>query len=187
MSTVIGRRYATALYDLAEGATAVDTIGDQLNALITLWNDSAELRTVFSSPRFGIEERRKVVNGVADSAQVHPILKNTLRLLTDRSRMVNLPEIAEAFDRIAEKRSGRIRAEIITATDLPDAYFEELKSTLEGATGKKVVLVRKKDPSLIGGVVTNVGGRIFDGSLRHRLREVRSHLLTAASDSGTGG
>ncbi|MGF1466375.1 MAG: ATP synthase F1 subunit delta [Sandaracinaceae bacterium] len=180
-TTVIGRRYATALYELAEEASEVDRIGDELASLAERWTEQQELRTAFISPRVGAEERRRVIDALIEAGGLHPILANTLRLLTDRSRMMILPDLEEAYRRIAEKRSGRVRAEIITATELPEAYFERLRETLEQATGKRVVLVRRQDPQLIGGVVTQVGGRIFDGSLRHRLREVRSHLLEAAS------
>ena len=78
-----------------------------------------------------------------------------------------------------------MRAEIITATDLPEAYFARLEKTLATATGKKVVLVRKKDPALLGGVVTKIGDRVYDGSLRARLFDLRSQMLTNATHSGT--
>ena len=112
---------------------------------------------------------------------MHPLLENTLMMLADRRRLKHLPEIAEAFERISERRSGRVRAEIVTATKLSDAYYQQLQSALKEATGKDVVLVRREDPSLIGGVVTTVGGRVFDGSLKNRLRELRAQLLDSAT------
>jgi F-type H+-transporting ATPase subunit delta len=180
---IIGRRYATAIYELAEQAEAVDAIGEQLDALARAYGESEQLQDVFQSPSYGLEARTKVARALGEKAGAHDHLKALLGMLSHRGRMPFLPDISEAYGRLAEKRSGRIRAEVVTAHELPEAYFTQLKKTLEGATGKKVVLVRKRDADLIGGVVTKVGGRVFDGSLRHRLRTIRAHLMTATDPS----
>jgi F-type H+-transporting ATPase subunit delta len=185
IGSAVGKRYATALYELAEGEKATDRIGKDLAGLAESWRANAELRTVFENPQFTLEAKRNVILALAERAGVHPLFKNTLLLLADRRRLKHLPEIADAFERIAERRSGRIRAEIVTAAKLPERYYEELERTLKQATGKDVVLVRREDPSLIGGVVTTVGGRVYDGSLKNRLRELRSQLL-ASTDPAQG-
>ena len=61
--------------------------------------------------------------------------------------------------------------------DLPDAYYTELTKVLEQVTGKKIVLVKKQDPSIIAGVVTRVGDKVFDGSVRARLTELKERML----------
>lgn len=70
-----------------------------------------------------------------------------------------------------------MRAEVTTAAELPEAYFTELKQTLERVTGKQVVVTHKVDASLIGGVVTRVGDQVFDGSVKNRLSELKDELL----------
>ena len=174
------KRYATALFDLAEQAKATDEIGKGLGELAGTWKASEELRTFFQSPQFGLDVKRKVIVALAEKAGAHLLLRNTLALLSDRRRLRSLPDIAEAFDRLSERRSGKVRAEVVSATKLSEDYYAQLQKTLEQATGKKVVLVRREDPTLIGGVVTTVSGRVFDGSIRNRLRELRSRLLHAA-------
>lgn len=180
IGSAVARRYATALFELAHENGAVDMIAKGLNDFASTWEASEELRRVFDNPQFGLDEKKKLVAAIADRLGAHPLLKNALMLLSDRRRLRHLPEIAETFGRIAERRSGMIRAEIITASKLPEAYYAQLAQTLEQTTGKKVMLVRREDPSLIGGVVTTVGGRVFDGSLKNRLRELRSRLLAGA-------
>ncbi len=179
IGSAVAKRYATALYELAHEQSAVDRIGKDLADLAVTWSASEELRRTFENPQFALEEKKKIIAAIADRAAVHPLFKNLLMMLSDRRRLVHLPEIAETYAHIAERRSGRIRAEIVTATKLPEAYYAQLQKTLEDATGKKVVLVRREDPSLIGGVITKVGGRVFDGSLKNRLRGLRAQLLAA--------
>jgi F-type H+-transporting ATPase subunit delta len=184
IGSAVGKRYATALYELAEQDNAVESVGASLKALADAWHTSEELRAVIENPRFGPESKRSVAGALAERVKAPVLLKNALFMLTDRRRLVHLPEIADAFARIAEKRSNVVRAEVVTASRLPEAYFDQLRKTLEQATGKKVALVRREDPSLIGGVVTTVEGRVFDGSVKNRLRELRAQLLNASSPTG---
>jgi F-type H+-transporting ATPase subunit delta len=179
IGSAVAKRYATALYELADEKKATDKVGSDLSDVASVWESNEELRQVFQNPQFGMEAKRKVIAAVADKAGVHPIVKNTLQMLSDRRRLEHLPEIAEVFTRLSERRSGKVRAEIVTATKLPEAYYSQLQKTLKQATGKDVLLVRREDPSLIGGVVTTVGGRVFDGSIKNRLRELRSQLLAS--------
>lgn len=177
IGSAVAKRYATALYELAEEQKVATEVGQHLRDLATAWASSEELRSVFANPRFTLDEKRAVATGLADRARVHGIVKNAISMLSDRGRLVHLPEIADAYQRLAERRMGRIRAEIVTATKLPEAYYAQLEATLKQATGKDVVLVRRQDPSLIGGVVTTVGGRVFDGSIKSRLNGLRAQLL----------
>lgn len=179
IGSAVGKRYATALYELAHEQGATERIGKDLADLASTWGASEELRRAFQNPQFALDEKKKLVAAIADRVNVHPLLRNTLLMLNDRRRLEFLPDIAESFARIAERRAGRVRAEIITATKLPEAYYAQLQKTLAQATGKDVVLIRREDPSLIGGVVTRVGGRVFDGSIKNRLRELRSRLLAS--------
>ena len=174
----IARRYAKALLDLAEESNQLDQVSRHLEELVGAWDASPELRDVFENPGVGTEQRKKVIGAIADRMGLSPLVKNTLLLLSDRRRLRHLPEIADAYRQLAEEKAGLVRAEVVTATAMPESYFAELQRTLESVTGKKVVLVKREDPSLIAGVVTRVGDKVFDGSVQNRLNELREELLT---------
>lgn len=184
IASSVAKRYARALFSIAKETSQVDATSRALTAFAEAWDNSTEFRTVFENPAYSPEVRKKVVVALAQRVGASPMVQNTLSLLTDRNRMNHVSHIADAFRALAEDGSGVLRAEITTAADLPEAYFARLEKTLADATGKKVVLVRKKDPSLLGGVVTKVGDKVFDGSLRARLADLRSQMLAAATPSG---
>ncbi len=178
---VIGKRYASALLQLAIGANAVDRMGRDLSDFAAVWQQARELRTVFENPDFGVEVRRQILRELATRSMMATEVRNLLLLLSDRGRMRYAPEIADTYQALAEERSGKVRAEVIVAAEMPESYFVELQRTLEAVTGKQVTIVKKKDPSLIGGVVTRVGDRVFDGSVRNRLRELKNELRRTAT------
>jgi F-type H+-transporting ATPase subunit delta len=101
-------------------------------------------------------------------------------LLVDRRRARALPYLAQTLRELADARKGLLRAEVTTAAPLSDTYYARLEAQLEKMTGKRVVVERRTDPTLIAGVVTRIGDRILDGSLRTRLQSLRDALMPAA-------
>jgi F-type H+-transporting ATPase subunit delta len=174
--SILGRRYANALLSLAIEAGNVDKISQDLSDFADSWNGSRDLRAAFENPVVGVDARRKVLREIAEQSGMDPLLRNTLLLLSDRGRISRVNEVAEAFKTVSEARSGRVRAEVITASELPEAYFTELQKTLERVTGKQVSVSKRVDPSLLAGVVTRVGDQVFDGSLKNRLEELKHEL-----------
>jgi F-type H+-transporting ATPase subunit delta len=176
-SSIIGRRYGSALFELADEQKLTAKIEKQLVDFVAIWEESRDLRDVFENPKVPQEGRKKVLAAVLSKIGASPLLGNTLSLLSDRRRMRHVPEVAAAFQSLLETRTGKVRAEVTSAAPLPEAYYEQLEKVLAEVTGKQVIVVRKQDPSLIAGVVTRVGDKIFDGSIKNRLSELKEELL----------
>lgn len=176
-SSIIGRRYAGALFELAAEQKLVEKIERDLTDFVAAYQSSDDLRDALENPKVSAAGRKAILTQILTKMGASALLKNTLCLLSDRGRMRSIPEVLAAFESIVEARTGKVRAEVTSATALPDAYYAELEKALSAATGKTVVVVRKQDPSLIAGVVARVGDRVFDGSLRHRLGELKDELL----------
>ena len=183
---VLGRRYASALFQLADEAKQVDRIGRDLSDFADNLKGSKELQLVFENPDFGAEVRRQIIRDVSTRTAMTPTVRNLLLLLSDRRRMRYVQEISDSYEALSEERSGKVRAEVIAATDLPESYYTQLRQALEAVTGKQVVIDKKKDPELIGGVVTRVGDQVFDGSIRNRLSELKQELQSNTETLATG-
>lgn len=177
--SAIGRRYAKALLDLAVEHKIEDKLGSELDDLAHAWENSAPLRGVFQNPNVDAASRTKVIDALAARMTLTPTARNAMRLLADRRRLPHLRAIGRAYHALREERGGLVLAEVTTASALPDAYFAELERTLGQVTGRKVRLVKRVDPSLIAGVVTKVGDKVFDGSMKNRLSELRASLSDA--------
>ena len=93
--------------------------------------------------------------------------------------MSALPDIARRLGSLADEKAGVLRASVTSAGQLSESYYEKLKAELEGLTGRKIVLERKQDPSLIAGVVTRIGDNTIDGSVRGKLDQLERQLQSA--------
>jgi len=91
-------------------------------------------------------------------------------------RLSVLPQISESYGAFADELSGVIRPTLSSGLPLDAGQIEEIRSALAKSTGKKVELKVEVDPSLIGGVVTKIGGKVFDGSVRTQLARIQDIL-----------
>jgi F-type H+-transporting ATPase subunit delta len=175
--STLGRRYASALLALASEAGKADKVAKDLRDFAGSWKTSRDLRAVFENPSVTPVARKQILKELAQATGMEPLVRDALMLVSERGRMASLPEIVESFDALAAQRAGSVRAEVVTATEMPDAYFDELKKSLERVTGKQVVIDKRVDASIIAGVVTRVGDHVYDGSIRNRLAELKGELL----------
>lgn len=179
MSTAMARRYAKALLTIGEEEKRVEALTREVRTLGDTVASSAELQALLSNPIIPQEARRKVMEDIAARLSLSPVVRNAALLLTDRRRGASIPEIAAALETLVDERSGKVKAEVTSAAPLSDAQAMRIQASLEKLTGRKIALSRKVDPSLIGGVVTRVGDRVFDGSVRTRLEQIRGAALAS--------
>jgi len=175
--SALGRRYAKALLDLAREQGALDATLKDVGALSDAWKASKELREIVANPVIPRPALKAAVDAVMQKLGCSKLVRNTVNLLADKGRLGHLDDVLQALEQLAEAETGRVRVEVVSAKPLSDAYYGRLVEKLQRVSDRKVVLVKKEDPSLIGGVVTRVGDQVFDGSLSNRLSELRETLL----------
>ncbi|HQP38321.1 MAG TPA: ATP synthase F1 subunit delta [Polyangiaceae bacterium] len=174
----VAARYAQALLELGVESGQLAAFADQVQSVADAWQQSEELRGALQSPLVSDHDREAVLQAVASRAGASTVVINTLKLLARRRRLAVLPSMARALRKLSDERAGLIRVEVRSARPLSEDYVRRLQGELEKTTGKKVVLDRKVDPALIAGVVTRVGDVVIDGSVKSRLDDLRSHLLS---------
>jgi F-type H+-transporting ATPase subunit delta len=179
MSASLARRYARAILELANESNAVEQTGKELNEFAATWNGSDELRAVFLNPEVSPDQRKAVISELVQRSGLAPLTRNSLLYIADKGRLAALPLIARAFNDLSEGSSGIVRAEVTSAAPLSDTYYAQLQKTLEQVTGHKVSIEKKTDPSLIAGVVTRVGDKVYDGSIKTRLEDLSNSLRGA--------
>ena len=172
----LAKRYARAVLDLAAEQNLITRVGTELDEFAAMWRSDADLRYLFTNPKFDSSTRKSVLLEIIARSGFSPLLRNTLLYLSDRGRLGAIEHIAESFRRQAETQTGSGRVEVTSATPLSDDYYAQVQSILERVSGAKVVIERKVDPELIAGVVVRVGDRVLDGSLRSGLRDLRESL-----------
>jgi F-type H+-transporting ATPase subunit delta len=172
----IAKRYARAILELAKESGQLEQVGTELADFAKQWDDSEELRSIFLNPDIKLTDRKAILAEVATRAGLSTVTRNSILYINDQGRIAALPQIARAFAEQAGEASGVVRAEVTSASPLSETYYAQLQKTLEQVTGHKVSIEKKTDPNLIAGVVTRVGDKVFDGSIRSRLADLKDTL-----------
>ena len=174
----VSERYARAIFELSlEGG---EDLVEPVQRFAAVYASSSELSSVLDNPLIDPVQRAAILEEVAARSGVTGAALNAVRLLAQRHKLRALPGIATRLRRLADKNAGIVRATVTSASELPESVYQRIESELSSAVGRKILLERKQDPSLIGGIVTRIGNNTIDGSIRGRLDEVERQLLQGA-------
>lgn len=176
ITNAIARRYAKALVQLGAEEGAVEKFNAELGAFNATLADNPGLGSILKSPAYAIEAKREILKEIIGKLALSGTVANFIQLLLDRTRLGFLPQIAESYSTFADELSGVIRPTLASGLPLAEGQVDEIRAALEKSTGKKVLLKVEVDPSLIGGVVTKIGDKLFDGSVRTQLNRIEDIL-----------
>jgi F-type H+-transporting ATPase subunit delta len=179
IASSVARRYARALLSLGLEEGRFEQYGDELEAVVAARKTSRELASILDHPGYSPQQRRAAVDAVSSALNLSPLTVNFLQLLIDRQRIGDLAQIARVYRTLVDQQAGRVRATITSAGPLSEHQLERLREAIGRMTGRSIVLETKTDPSIIGGVVAQVGAKLLDGSLRTQLERMREDLKTA--------
>ena len=168
----LSRRYAKALMAIGLEDGSYQRIGQDVASMAKAIQASDELSSLLTNPVFPRDEREKIVLAILQRIGASQTVINFSKLLLDRERLNIVPDISRELDAMIDEKSGQITAEVTSAVPLNSMQQNELKTTLETLSGKKVLIETKEDPALLGGLIAKVGDLVYDGSIRTQLQEL---------------
>jgi len=173
----VASTYARAFADvvLSAGLDADRSI-TELRTIATLLSQSSELRRVWENPAVPAEQKRRVLDVVAERDGISKQVRNLVAVLIDHRRINFLEPIIVQLEKELDARLGFAEAQITSARDLGDAEKRGFETQVEKLTGKKVRAHYGQDPSLLGGAVVRVGSTIYDGSVRGQLERLKEAI-----------
>lgn len=179
MKGAVSRRYAKALFSLAKGSDRLEPTADELLRLARAAANPA-LEPVLKSPLLSVSRRNQLATTLIEDLQLSDLLTRFVRLLADRQRLGELPGIADFYLQLLDDEKGRVRLGVRTAVALTDAQQKQLVDTFARLTGKDVIPTITVDAELLGGVVAEVEGKVYDGSVRTQLDRIADDLAGRA-------
>ena len=173
--TEIANVYGQALYDLAKDENLTDELLEQMSVLNEGFSAEPAFVQLLSAPSIPKEERCQVLD---DSlrGQVHPYVLNFMKILTEKGYMRHFADCCRLFRQQYNKDKGILPVVAVTKLPLSDELRRKLTDKLSVVTGKTIDLECRVDPECLGGVRLELDGIQVDGTIRHRLDEIRKLL-----------
>ena len=174
MSQSIAGRYAQAVFDIVKEDEGLDALDRQIADLGAALHDSADLRSLISSPLYSRDDQARAIGAVVQKMGFSPVLANTLQLMARNRRLFVLPQLVRQLQALIADERGEVTADVTSAIALNDDQQARLRDTLARKSGKKVKLNTRVDEALIGGMIVKLGSQMIDSSIRSKLASLQN-------------
>lgn len=176
----LARRYAAAIFDLAQEGGKIDGVGRELALFGKALNTVPPLLRALEDKEVALKTKLRVVSEIAASLSLSPFVVNSIRLLVEKGRLPLFDAVVSSYQGMAEivQRMARAKAKIADK-ELVAAFKERIEKMLSDILKKKTVCETTVDPSLIGGAVVRIGDIAIDASVAGRLQRMKEELLSS--------
>jgi F-type H+-transporting ATPase subunit delta len=179
-SALVAARYARALFNLAKEKNEQDSIFAQMRVIDDALSLEKDIMEFVHSPLIRPADKEKAVSGLTGKVRLSDTLKNFLLLLAKKNRLDLFPEVMNSYQQINDESHGVTRGTVRSAHPLAPEERARIERLVGKATKKQVILTYKEDPSLLGGLVAEVGSFTFDDSLSAHLTRINEQLNRSA-------
>lgn len=174
--STVAKRYAVALFELAEENNLLDQFEEELRVVKQVFELEPKLMEVLKSPKFPMEKKKEIVQNAF--AKLHQYVLNTLMILIERHREDHISAVVNHYVELANEARGIAEANAYSVRALTEEEMEALSTSFAKKVGKKALRINNIiDSELLGGVRLQIGNKIFDGSIRGKIERLERQLL----------
>ena len=172
-------RYSLALYELSAEAKVLNEVENQSSSIINLISSSGDFKTLIKDPTIKKEDQLNVILKISNYYKLNNLLTKFLSFLISKRRFFYLEEILNNFIETCSRKRGEVKAELIAAKELKESEINTIKEDLTKNLNSKIKLKYKYDPSLIGGLIVQVGSTMVDTSIKNKLQQLEKRMIEA--------
>ena len=171
--------YAIALYQLAKESSEIEKVEDGLNSLKKLIKESFDFKEMILSPTVTKDEKKNVILLIASKNNFSETLKKFLGFIALKNRLFFLEKIINSFLNLLSKNKGELKAKLISSKELSIKDQEKIQSELSVDFKSQLKIDYRYDPSLIGGLIIQIGSVMVDTSIKNKLKKLEKNMLEA--------
>ena len=172
-------RYSLALYELAIENKELAEIENHSSSIINLIIANEDFRSLIKDPTNKKEDQLNVLNKISDRYKLNKLLTKFLGFLISKRRFFYVDKILKSFAETCSVKRGELKAELISAKKLDENEVNNIKEELTKNFDSKIKLNYTHDPSLIGGLIVQVGSTMVDTSIRNKLQQIENRMIEA--------
>ena len=172
-------RYSLALYELSSEINILNEVEDHSISILRLIKESEDFNLLIKDPTSNPEDLNSVILKISENYQLNNLLTKFLSFLTVKRRLFFVEKILKNFIEICSKKRGEIVAKLTAAKELNDNEVNNIKEELTKNFSSKIKLQYKFDPSLIGGLIIQVGSTMIDTSIKNKLQQIENKMIEA--------
>ena len=176
MYEYLDRRYALALYEIAENKGKVEEYLEDLKQIVNVIKNNDEFYQVIKHPQISTLRKKELFTNIFKEV-VDEDLLSFLLILIDKDRILYLEEKLNEMEKIHLERNNTLLAYVITVIPLEEEQKNKLIHKLENIYDKKVILHEEIDKKIIGGVFVRIGNNVIDGTIKSKLEDMKELMI----------
>tara|TARA_B110001450_G_C17467559_1_gene418838 strand:- start:176 stop:733 length:558 start_codon:yes stop_codon:yes gene_type:complete len=171
--------YAVALYELSKENSELNDSEKIMKSLKNLLNDSTDFQEMVLSPTITKEDKENVINSIANKNNFSETIKKFLGFVTTKNRLFYLDKIIESFLNLTSNNKGELKASLISSKKLSIEEQDKIKNELSKDFKSQLNINYKYDPSLIAGLIIQIGSVMIDTSIKTKLKRLEKNMVGA--------
>ena len=176
-SNSTSKRYALALYELSKEKSELEKTENEIINLKELLNTSVDFKNMISNPTISKQERIKAILKIAEYFHFSQTLKNFLGFITIKNRLFFLGRIIDSFLNIASINKGELKAKLVSSKQLSKKELENIQNELSKDFKSSIKVDYIYDPTLVAGLIIQVGSVMVDTSIKSKLKQLEKKML----------
>jgi len=171
------RSYALALYEVSKEASMLEKVENEMNDLNQILNKSPDFKKVILSPTITKEDKKKVLLKIAEQNNFSSTSNKFLGFVTSKNRLFFIEKIIESFLNITSSNKGELKAKLITSKELTSTEQNKIQDELSKEFKSSLNIDYKFDPSLIAGLIIQIGSVMVDTSIKSKLKKMQTKMV----------
>jgi F-type H+-transporting ATPase subunit delta len=176
-SSETAKRYALALYELANENSELELVEKNIKELLVIYNTSEDLKNFIKNPTQSQSNQLQVFDKISRQMSLPKIIKNFLIILVVKRRTFFIKKIFLNFLSLTSKQRGELNASLISSKNLTSQELNGLNKDLSQTMGTTITLDYKVDENLIGGLKMQIGSLMIDTSIKSKLKKFEQTML----------
>ena len=177
---IVADKYGSAMFELAQEQNNLELMEEQLGYVASVMAEQPELRSFLENPIVTEDAKIKLVGRILESS-IDKVSLHFIFVMIKRGRHRYIAEAIAAFIQKSREARGILEATVTVAEPITADVEASVQAKLREVTGKDVILSVRQDPSIMGGIIIQVGDKRIDGSVARRLEELEKSLLRTNS------
>jgi len=177
-SNLTATAYAKSLLELANSASVAERIGAELTDIRQVLLENKPFGRFLQDPSIGNGKRLSALKSIF-AGHVHPLVLNTMGVMSQKGRMASLGPMCDAYDDMLDAQLGKVEVNVTLAKKLSGDELEQVRKQISAALKRDAVVHQYVDESIIGGIIFRVKDQLIDGSIRKQLETLKKKMLAS--------
>jgi len=176
-SNSTARSYAVALYEISKENSAIEKVESEMYNLQKLVNENSNFKDFVLSPVIAKEDKQRTLLKIVELNNFSPTSKNFLGFIINKNRLFFLEKIIESFLNLTSNNKGELKAKLISSKELTTDQQNKIKDELSKDFKSQLNIDYKCDPTLIGGLIIQIGSIMVDASIKNKLKKLETKMV----------